>query len=45
MIVHFTLGLLVGFLVVGLAVLSVLVRFVSSDLDNFRRWLDAAGAV
>ena len=38
----FHLGLLVGLLLPILFVLAFLVRFVSSDLDGFRRWMDKA---
>jgi 5-bromo-4-chloroindolyl phosphate hydrolysis protein len=33
-------GVLVGVLAMMTLVMSVMVRFVSSDVDGFRRWLD-----
>lgn len=39
----FVFGLTTGFLFSTLFALSILVRFVASDLDGFRRWLDKGG--
>jgi len=38
---HVILGYLAGLLTAALVMLSVLMRYVSSDLDGFRRWLDS----
>ena len=33
-------GFLAGVLVCTLIILSVFIRFIASDLDGFRKWLD-----
>lgn len=38
-------GLLTGLLFSALIVLQLTIRFVASDLDGFRRWLDKGGVV
>ena len=37
-----TFGFVLGLLFAALMMLSVLTRYVSSDLDGFRRWLDSS---
>lgn len=37
-------GVLIGVSGMMAWVLSILVRFVATDLDGFRKWLDVAGA-
>jgi cell division protein FtsW (lipid II flippase) len=39
----FVMGGLVGFSFAVLGLLAVLMRFVQSDIDGFRRWLDKGG--
>lgn len=39
---NFPLGLATGLLIATLFALAMLTRFVASDLDAFRRWLDKA---
>jgi len=40
-----TVGALVASLVISVLFLSVFVRFVASDLDGFRKWLDRVDGV
>lgn len=36
-----TFGVVLGLLLAAVITLSTLMRYVSSDLDGFRRWLDS----
>lgn len=45
MIGPFLLGLSVGLLIAALFLLGFSVRYVASDLEGFRRWLDHEGAL
>jgi hypothetical protein len=38
-------GAALGLLVAALSMLLALARYVSSDLDGFRRWLDKGGVL
>lgn len=40
---HVLLGFLLGVLAVGTGIMLSLMRYVRSDMDGFRRWLDGAG--
>jgi hypothetical protein len=35
-----TIGVLIGLLFAAVMMLTTLTRYVSSDMDGFRRWLD-----
>lgn len=39
---NFPLGFATGLLLAALFALAMLTRYVASDLDGFRRWLDKA---
>lgn len=41
----FTAGTIFGLLLGAIAALALLTRFVASDLDGFRRWLDKGGVL
>lgn len=45
MTVQFGFGVATGLLISTLFALTILIRFVASDLDGFRRWLDKGGVV
>jgi hypothetical protein len=40
-----TFGVALGLLVASVLMLGTLARYVSSDLDGFRRWLDKGGVL